>query len=127
MSFYTQHPYTLPSIDFVGGETQDLAFYVYMQKTKRPFNLSGCTCTFAVVGFCNKNGSAVILKPMQIEENDTNGVPHIASVVLESDETFHLSGKYIYQISITDADGNTEIPNQGILYIAKNINQQMIV
>lgn len=30
----TYNPYTLPTIDFVGGETQDLAFNVYFIEIK---------------------------------------------------------------------------------------------
>ena len=34
-------PYTLPTIDFVAGETQDFAFYTYFYKSHQPFALSG--------------------------------------------------------------------------------------
>ena len=29
-------PYTLPTIDFVAGETQDFAFYTYFYKSHQP-------------------------------------------------------------------------------------------
>lgn len=47
-------PYTLPTIDFVAGETQDFAFYTYFYKSHQPFALSGCTANFSIVSFTNK-------------------------------------------------------------------------
>ena len=35
------NPYTLPTIDFVGGETQDLVFNLFFYKNKRPFSTTG--------------------------------------------------------------------------------------
>ena len=51
-------PYTLPTIDFVGGETQDLMFNVYFYKNHRPFSLTGCSANFAIVSFTNKLGAS---------------------------------------------------------------------
>ena len=42
-------PYTLPPIDFIGGETQNFIFNVYHYAEKRPFSLEGCTCDFSIV------------------------------------------------------------------------------
>ena len=46
-------PYTLPTIDFVGGETQDLAFHIYFYLGDKPFSLSGCESSFSLVSFTN--------------------------------------------------------------------------
>ena len=43
--------------------------------------------------------------------------------VLLPEETVDLFGKFIYQITIQDISGEIEIPDQGILRIANNINK----
>lgn len=108
--------FTLPAIEFVGGETQRLTFNVYSAGGTSPFELSDCTCDFSVVSFTNRSGDPVITKSMSANGN-------ILSVKLDSGDTIALSGKYIYQIQIRDQSGNVEIPNQGIIYIADNINK----
>ena len=123
MALCTETPYTLPAISFVGGETQNLSFHTYSYYGQKPFNLTGCTCNFSVVSFSNKNGAVIISKSMQISGGTGAEYDNILSVALTSDETISLFGKYIYQITIKDVDGETEIPNQGILYITKNINE----
>ena len=119
-------PYTLPTIDFVGGETQDLMFNVYFYIKHRPFSLSGCTANFAIVSFTNKTGSPILAKPMETTFNKDSTINNVLTVTLEPNETVGLSGKYIYQIQIKDIDGDIEIPKQGILYITNNINKGFI-
>ena len=45
--------------------------------------------------------------------DDETGVKNIATVDLVPNDTLGLYGKYIYQITIKDIDGEVEIPNQG--------------
>lgn len=116
-------PYTLPTIDFVGGETQDLAFNVYFYKERKPFSLTGCDCNFSVVSFTNKMGAPILSKPMVTIYNDEGSSNNVLTVTLKSSETVDLCGKYIYQIIIRDVNGDAEIPKQGILYITNNINK----
>lgn len=116
-------PYILPTIDFVGGETQDLAFNVYFYKEKKPFNLTGCDCNFSIVSFTNKMGTPILSKPMTAIYNDEGSANNVLTVTLKPSETVDLCGKYIYQIIIRDINGDAEIPKQGILYITNNINK----
>lgn len=119
-------PYTLPTIDFVGGETQELLFHVYFYQNKRPFSMTGCTSNFSIVDFMNKKGAPILTKKMDVLENSDGSALNILSVELEPLETYELSGKYIYQISIKDVNGNVEIPKQGLIYITNNINKSFI-
>lgn len=119
-------PYTLPTIDFVGGETQDLAFNVYFYKNKQPFSLTGCTCNFSIVSFTNKTGAPILSKQMDAIFNDDISSDNVLTVTLEPTDTVDLFGKYIYQIIIKDINGDAEIPKQGILYITNNINKGFI-
>lgn len=116
------NPYTLPTIDFVGGETQDLLFNVYFHTKDKPFGLAGATATFAIVSFRNKTGATVLEKQMTATYN-ADDIMNILRVTLTPSETVNLSGKYIYQITIRDMSGTTEIPKQGILFIINNINK----
>lgn len=118
--------YTLPTIDFVGGETQDLAFNVYFYKNKQPFSLTGCVCNFSIVSFTNKTGTPILTKPMESIYNEDVTSDNVLTVTLEPTDTVDLYGKYIYQIQIKDINGDVEIPKQGILYITNNINKKFI-
>ena len=53
----------------------------------------------------------------KLARDDETGAKNIASVDLIPDDTLGLYGKYIYQITIKDIDGEAEIPNQGFLLI----------
>lgn len=48
---------------------------------------------------------------------------NVLRVVLLPEETVDLVGKFIYQITIQDISGEIEIPDQGIIRIANNINK----
>ena len=116
-------PYSLPTIDFVGGSTQELVFHTFFSQNKKPFDLSSCTASFALINFVNKNGSPLIAKPMEVSKSeDGDGtVTNVLRVVLLPEETVDLVGKFIYQITIQDISGEIEIPDQGIIRIANNI------
>lgn len=123
---YDFNPYTLPTIDFVGGETQDLAFNVFFYKNHQPFSLTGCDCNFSIVSFTNKMGAPILSKQMTAIYNDDVSADNVLTVTLGPNETVELFGKYIYQIIIKDVNGDAEIPKQGILYITNNINKGFI-
>ena len=119
----TYNPYTLPTIDFVGGETQELVFNVFFHEKDKPYSLIGCEYEFSIVSSTSKNGAPIPLSnPKGTITKDTNAL----TVRLEPEDTVNLFGKYIYQISIRGVDGDVEIPKQGILYIANNINKSFI-
>ena len=118
--------YTLPEITFVAGERQTIVMNLWTPKPNaEPFNVNSCTINFSVINYSNKYGTPIISKICVIQNNEDN-IPCIAITELLPLETVTLFGKYIYQITIVDIDGNTEIPNQGIIYIVNNINQGFI-
>ena len=123
---YDMNPYTLPTIDFVGGESQELLFNVYFYKGRKPFSMTGCTSNFSIVDFRNKAGTPLLTKTMNVLENADGSSFNVLSVDLTPSETYELSGKYIYQITIRDVNGNVEIPKQGLMYITNNINKGFI-
>lgn len=111
---------------FVGGETQEFAFHAYSCSGDKPFSLVDCEARFSVVNFLNKGGAPLIIKEMTIQEIAEGEPDNILYVKLDSTDTVDLSGKYIYQISIKDINGDIEIPKQGIMYITANIDKGFI-
>ena len=126
MDCCTYSPYVLPTIDFVGGETQELAFHIYFHKNRRPFSLAACDCRFSVVSFNNKMGDPILTKTMEVSYDLEDDCDNILTVKILASETVDLFGKYIYQISMRDLGGDVEIPKQGILYISNNIDKSFI-
>lgn len=95
---------------------------MYFQSLNDPFDLSGCTANFSVIDFLDSRADApLISKAMSIEPcEDYN----ILRVILTPSETVQLAGKFIYQITITERKtGKIEVPSQGFLYIANNIDK----
>lgn len=116
--------YTLPEIAFVGGESQILLFNLYTI-SGNDFDASECKVGFAVIHYANKNGMPVLTKDADILMGK-NGVMNIASVDIYPEDTLDLYGRYVYQLTITDAYNNTEIPGQGLIDITRNIHPEFI-
>lgn len=64
------NPYTLPTINFVGGETQQLIFHTYSHINRQPFILTGCNARLSVVETRNKKGDPILIKDMTISANE---------------------------------------------------------
>lgn len=120
------NPNTLPTIEFVGGETQELVFNVYFHTKDKPFGMAGATANFAIVSNLNKMGAPILTKPMTTGYNQEGTVLNVLRVTITASESVNLCGKYIYQITLRDMSGETEIPKQGALFIANNINKSAI-
>ena len=118
--------YTLPEVVFVSGQSQTLRWRLWTIKNV-PFTADGCIGDFSVVDYSDKTGDPLINKPLKFSiGDDETGAKNIASVDLLPSDTLGLEGKYIYQITIKDIDGEAEIPNHGILLISRNINESFL-
>lgn len=118
--------YVLPTIDFVGGETQDLMFHVWYYRGRRPYSLTSCSADFSIVSATNRTGAPIVIKRMEVRPGREQTVDNVLAVTLGPQDTVDLDGKYIYQIQIRDIDGDVEIPKLGAMYIANNINKGFI-
>lgn len=118
--------FRLPTLSFIAGETQDILFNTYFLKNSRPFDLSGCTCNFSLIGFTGRTGTPILSKAMDIVQNEDGSAENVLSVTLTSSETLELGGKYIYQLQIKGPSGEVEIPSQGLMYITNNINKDFL-
>lgn len=117
--------YTLPEVSFVGGETQEFMFYL-KNKNGESFNADGATVDFSICDYSNKVGAPLLSYTPDIL-GDSQGVASVLYVVIPKSDTAKLFGKYVYQITIIDLEGDAEIPSQGIMNITKNIHQAFVV
>ncbi len=120
--------YALPLIDFVGGSTREFAFHCYHHRLKLPCDMSFCTAEFSIINYMVKHGAPLVVKPMDIRDGSAkDGAEcNVLAVKLEATDTVDLVGKFVYQISIRDQNGDVEIPGQGIMQIANNIDKPFV-
>lgn len=116
--------YTLPEISFVGGETQEFVFNV-TNRSGEALDVSGMSVDFSIGSYTNKTGTPLLSYTPTIRGED-GGAAAILVVNIPKADTAGMSGKFIYQITILDAQGRSEIPNQGIMNITRNINQSFV-
>lgn len=113
--------YTMPQIDMLGGDCDSLLFTI-KRPDGRPLDISTMTLKFSVINYSNQFGTPVL----EFEKtgtpvfNDELKLKSDFKVDLKITDTIHLYGKYIYQISITDFQGDVK-SLQGIIIITKNI------
>ena len=104
--------YTLPTISFVGGSTQELLFHL-KDHLGRPFDAVGCAANFAVCDYRNKNAEPLFTVTPTFRENEDTGLDSDMYVRLEPSHTRARYGKYIYQITIVDGSGRYGVPDAG--------------
>lgn len=116
--------YTLPQDDFVAGQTRKYAWRL-LRESGHLFNANGCEGAFSLLDYSHKEDDPILVKKLDFSAED-EGVISVATVTLEPKDTIGLDGKFIYQLSIKDPDGNIEIPNQGIFFISNNIHKAFV-
>lgn len=109
------NPYTLPTIEFIGGTSMPFVFRTYFRDGGRPFDLSMYDAVFSVISYVNKNGAPLISLPMTKTESTLR-------VTIPPSATKNLVGKYIYQIMINGESDESEAC-QGVFYIHNNIDK----
>jgi hypothetical protein len=116
--------YSLPKIDFIGGESHTFKFRL-VTPTRESFDANGCTMAFSIINYANQNGEPLVIKGVALEIGE-DGVPNIAVVHLLPEDTVELSGRYAYQISIRDTFDEVELPGKGLFDITRNIHRRFI-
>lgn len=118
--------YTLPTIEFVAGQSNTFRWRLWTQG-KRPFNAENCRGNFAILDYSDQDAEEpLVSKDLSFQADGSDDVINSATVELQPSDTIELQGRYIYQITIVDQFGNSEIPNQGIMFIAHNINSRYL-
>lgn len=112
---------TMPEWNFVGGETQKRTFTIY-KPSGIAYDIPNGTASLAIVDFVNRDSEPILLKQSSVTVDD-NGKSCKVAFTLDSSDTVSLFGKYLYQVTIKDGNGNASIPYHGIMVIARNIDQ----
>ena len=116
--------YTLPKDQFVAGQTRKYVWNLY-RESGEPFNANGCEGAFTLIDYSHKDDEPILEKKIDFIVGD-NEVSSVGMVTLLPQDTLDLDGKYIYQLSIRDVEGNIEIPDQGLFYIYNNIHKSFV-
>lgn len=131
--------FTIPVNDFIAGETQEWAFYLYTINGA-PFDVSNCKVAFSLINYLNPNGAPLFSKEydpqLPVKANapiriliggeDDKDIFNVVMVRFFPQDTVTLHGRYICQLSITDPFGNNEVPAHGVVNIVRNINKNFI-
>lgn len=97
--------YSLPTWDLVAGEDKE-KLITLQHRDGNLYELEGATAVMTVVDFVNREMAPVLTLPQTIQD-DENGVRCILDLVIGSDDSAPLHGKYLYCVTITDGSGNT--------------------
>lgn len=114
LTFIEDEIYNLEKYAMIGGGKVTLRFN-FLDKDTLPIDITDSTIVWTLSEFGQANYT--ILTKQGILSGDTS-----CNVVLESDDTKHLEGKFIHQITIIDYLGQQYIPCQGIIKISRNNN-----
>lgn len=112
---------TMPEWNFVGGETQKRTFTIY-KPSGIAYDIPNGTASLAIVDFVNRDSDPVLSKQSSVTV-DSDGKSCKVAFTLDPSDTVSLFGKYLYQVTIKDGNGNASIPYHGIMVIARNIDQ----
>jgi hypothetical protein len=118
--------YTLPQITLVGGQSETIRWRLF-DLDGEPYDASGVDARFALVDFSDQAAEEPVLAiDATINTDQESGVDCIVKIVMDPDDTIDLYGKYIYQITLKGGSGYVQIPNQGIMFIAHNIDRDYL-
>ena len=105
---------TLDEISFIGGTYYILEFNVF-DENGDPIDISSATPTWLLC-YYGQPDYAVVAKSGSITGTNT------FEVIIDTADTENLSGKFLQQPTITDFDGTSYIPAQGVVTILPKIN-----
>ena len=107
--------FTLQEInDFIGGDYAQIKWTVKSSSGK-PIDTTHMSMKFALINYSDRNGEATFQKEFNHGENAGEFVLDI-----ESNESRDWVGKYIYQLTLSEPNGQSK-SRQGIMTINKNI------
>ena len=112
----------LPDWDFVAGSTQSRTLTL-LKPTGESYDMQNGVAHLAIVDYVN-GGEPVYTRQTALSASD--GKYCVVTFALPSDATKELFGRYTYQITILDGNGNTAIPHQGRMMIYKNIQPDVL-
>lgn len=123
--------YNLPSFSFVGGSSETISINLY-DGNNQPFPVDlDTTVTFVMSSFLDDMANPILTltsggrnAQVTIERGDGQ-LRNRISIKLKLENTITLHGRYIYQISLTDAYNNMEVLGQGGILILRNLQSDV--
>lgn len=113
----------LPDYHMTAGETQTITVNLYTE-TKKKIDAKGMTARLAITSHLNQCGEPFVVKDCRIATlPDENSA--VLQAALEPADTVDLFGKYVYQITAKDWEGNIGVL-KGVMYIDNNIDRAAI-
>lgn len=122
--------YTLPELNFVGGEAIEIYFHI-LRSNGEALDITGAKADFAVCDYSAKDSDPLLhYDTVNNSDNlkilaDEGGVVSLVYLMTAQEAMVDFFGKYVYQLTITDASGRTDV-RQGIMNITRNIHQDFI-
>jgi len=110
--------FNVDSMTFIAGSHQELRFHIYEDDMVSPIPLNGASNIELRVSLFGQPNWVVFTK---VGSNENIDPYNIAIIELTTDDTALLSGKYMYQLRLTDINDVTYIPAQGIMTILTQI------
>ena len=123
MSYYEN--LTLPDWEFVGGSSQGRSFTLVSQNGQN-FDLPGAVASLSIVSYVNPDSKPALTKQVDVEPGEDGEHCEVA-IQLSPAETQQLIGRYVYQLSIKDANGNIAIPQHGKMVVTRNLDQAFLL
>lgn len=109
--------FKLTELNIIGGDYKEFPIYVNDLDNGGLMDVSDLQMNFSLIEYHNRNGSPILTKNLEVSSVDSTAF----LLVLTSEDTINLKGKYIYQITVK-APNNKQESFQGIMIIDKNIN-----
>lgn len=118
--------FPLPPLYLMAGQTVTFNWVLY-DKDKEPVDALEFSGNFSVVSDTDRLADPILSKSITFALDDDSGDYNIATVDLDPEETVSWYGRYLYQLTFINGDGEVEIPGQGTIDVVRNINQSVII
>ncbi len=115
--------FMLPPIEFIGGTHKKIQIML-RSNVGTPYDAEGHTAYFSLAHYENQS-CVSITQEMEIAQSGMDGYC-LAEVELSSTDTAELCGRFVYQVTIIDEDGEAEV-SQGICHIFRNITPSVLM
>ena len=114
---------TCDVIEMIAGSKKTMSFKLY-NEANNLFNMGSYEARFSLSYAPNRSMAPVLVKEMDKIVDDKGKSTGEIKLTLESEDTYLLNGKYIYQIVIYNADlKQADVSHQGEMLIYENIDK----
>ena len=110
----------------IAGSRRTFSFNIFGGDNPK-FRMSAYKARFALTYAQNRSMSPVLVRDMTVETDSKGKATGSVYVTLETEDTYFLNGKYIYQIIIYNlGTKQADIPQQGEILIYENVDKDFL-